>query len=143
LFCLSVRGEAYLLAGEVGETDRLARRGLANARDRNMRGEEAWALRLLGEISMRRDPLDITQAESYYQQALALAEVLGMRPLQAHCHLGLGTLYITSDQPQQARAALSTATEMYRAMAMTLWLSQAEAALAQIGEAVRPAGGVP
>ena len=63
-----------------------------------------------------------------------------MRPLQAHCHLGLGTLYATTGQRQQARAALSTAVEMYSAMAMTLWLPQAEAALAQTGEAARPAG---
>ncbi len=66
-----------------------------------------------------------------------------MRPLQAHCHLGLGTLYATTGQRQQARVELSTATEMYRAMTMTLWRSQAEAALAQIGEAERQAGGGP
>ena len=39
-----------------------------------------------------------------------------MRPLLAHCHRGLGTLYATSGQREQARAALSTAIEMYRAM---------------------------
>ena len=55
----------------------------------------------------------------------------------------VGTLYAATGQRQQARAELSTATEMYRAMAMTLWFSQAEAALAQIGEAERPAGGAP
>ena len=54
-----------------------------------------------------------------------------MRPLQAHCHLGLGTIYATTGQRQQALAALSTAVEMYRAMAMTFWLPQAEAALAR------------
>ncbi|HEY5866655.1 MAG TPA: AAA family ATPase, partial [Candidatus Tectomicrobia bacterium] len=97
----------------------------------------------LGVVQAHADPPDIVQAEAYYQQALALAEELGMRPLQAHCHLGLGTLYATTGQREQARAELSTATEMYRAMTMTLWLSQAEAALAQIGEAERQAGGVP
>ena len=55
-----------------------------------------------------------------------------MRPLQAHCHLGLGTLYATTGQRQQARAALSTAIEMYRAMDMILWLPEAETALAQV-----------
>ena len=49
-----VRGEAYLLAGEVEEADRLAQRGPANAQDRNMRGEEARVLWLVGEIAMRR-----------------------------------------------------------------------------------------
>ena len=41
-----------------------------------------------------------------YQQALALAEALGMRPLQAHCHRGLGMLYATTGQREQARTEL-------------------------------------
>ena len=56
-----------------------------------------------------------------------------MRPLQAHCHLGLGTLYATTGQREQSRTALATAIDLYRAMDMTLWLPQAEAALAQVG----------
>ena len=55
-----------------------------------------------------------------------------MRPLQAHCHLGLGTLYLKVAQRENARAALSTAIALYRAMAMSFWLPQAEAALAQV-----------
>jgi hypothetical protein len=55
-----------------------------------------------------------------------------MRPLVAHCHLGLGRLYRTLDKSEQARTELSTAVELYRAMAMTFWLAQAEAALAQV-----------
>ncbi len=55
-----------------------------------------------------------------------------MRPLQAHCHLGLGSLYIKIRRPEQAHAELSTAIELYRAMEMTFWLPLAEAALAQI-----------
>ena len=68
----------------------------------------------------------------YYRQALALAEELGMRPLQAHCHRGLGTLYATIGKGVQARAELSMAIEMYQTMEMTFWLPQAEAALAQV-----------
>jgi len=75
---------------------------------------------------------EIEQAESYYQQALALAEELGLRPLQAHCHLGLGTLYAKTGQRELARTELSTAIERYQAMAMTFWLPEAEAALAQV-----------
>ena len=55
-----------------------------------------------------------------------------MRPLQAHCHRGLGTLYATIGQQEQARTALSTAVEMYRDMAMTFWLPETEAALTQV-----------
>ena len=68
-----------------------------------------------------------------YAQALALAEELGMRPLQAHCHRGLGALYAQTGRRGQARATLATAIAMYRAMEMAFWLPPAEATLAQIG----------
>jgi hypothetical protein len=55
-----------------------------------------------------------------------------MRPLQAHCHQGLGTLYAATGQREQARTALATAMAMYRAMEMTFWLPKTEAALAQM-----------
>jgi Flp pilus assembly protein TadD len=55
-----------------------------------------------------------------------------MRPLQAHCHLGLGTLYAKIGQREQARAELSIAIELYKAMDMPFWLPQAEAALVQV-----------
>ena len=55
-----------------------------------------------------------------------------MRPLQAHCHRGLGTLYAQIGQRTRARAELATAMEMYQSMDMTFWLPEAEAALAQV-----------
>jgi hypothetical protein len=67
-----------------------------------------------------------------YRQGLVLANELGMRPLMAHCHLGLGMLYHKMDRREQARAELSTAIGLYRSMEMTLWLPQAEAAMAQV-----------
>jgi hypothetical protein len=76
--------------------------------------------------------LDGAQAEAFYRQALALADELGMRPLQAHCHRGLGTLYAQVGQQETAHTELSAAIALYRAMAMTLWLPQVEAALAQV-----------
>jgi hypothetical protein len=82
-----------------------------------------------GRIS---DPPDVAQAEAHYQQALALATERGMRPLQAHCHRGLGTLYAVTGQREQARTALSTAIEMYTSMEMMFWLPQTAAALAQV-----------
>jgi tetratricopeptide (TPR) repeat protein len=89
------------------------------------------ALHQLGALHAHVAPPDVASAEDYYRQALALAEELGMRPLQAHCHRGLGTLYATLGQRQQARTALATAIELYHAMEMTFWLPQTEAALAQ------------
>src|SRR5262249_38833749 len=110
----------------------VAEGALAHARAYQERGDEAYALRLLGEIAARREPPESAQAEAAYHQALTLAEELGMRPLMAHCHRGLGTLYAATGQREQARTALSTAIEMYRSMEMTFWLPQTETALAQV-----------
>jgi tetratricopeptide (TPR) repeat protein len=127
-----------MLGGCLVEAHALAGRALALARTHQEQGNEAYALRLLGEIAARGDPSEHAQAEVYYLQALALAEALGMRPLTAHCQLGLGTLYSQMGQLEKARAVLSTAIALYRAMEMTCWLPQAEAALAQVGAAPAP-----
>jgi tetratricopeptide (TPR) repeat protein len=131
LFSLPL-AEAQVRIGRLEEAHALVERALALARTHRERGHEAYALRLLGELAACRDPQERALAAAHYQQALVLAEELGMRPLQAHCHRGLGTLYATSGWWEQARTELSTAIEMYRAMAMTFWLPQAEAALAQV-----------
>jgi tetratricopeptide (TPR) repeat protein len=125
-------GEAYLLAEQVEDARACADRAVGLARERGERGHEAWALRLLGESHSHPDPPAVEQAEASYHQALALAKELGMRPLQAHCHRGLGTLYAKIGRLEQARAELSAAIELYRAMAMTFWLPEAEAALARV-----------
>jgi class 3 adenylate cyclase/tetratricopeptide (TPR) repeat protein len=130
--CSLPLGEAYLQAGRLEAAHALAEGVLALTRGHQERGNQAYALRLLGEIAARRDPPESAQAEAHYRQALALAEELGMRPLQAHCHLGLGTLYAAIGQREQARTVLSTAMALYRDMDMTFWLHQAEAVLAQV-----------
>jgi sugar phosphate isomerase/epimerase len=81
---------------------------------------------------MHRDPPERELAAAHYQQALTLAEEIGMRPLQAHCHRGLGLLYAATDQRELARTTLATAIDLYRAMEMTFWLPETEAALAQV-----------
>jgi tetratricopeptide (TPR) repeat protein len=125
-------GEAQALAGRLEEAHTLAERALALASGHQERGHQAYALHLLGEIAARRDPPEVDKAEAYYRQALALATELGMRPLQAHCHRGLGTLYAKIGRQEEAHAELSTAIERYRAMEMTFWLPDAEAALTQV-----------
>jgi tetratricopeptide (TPR) repeat protein len=130
--CALSLGEAHMLLGHVEEAHALAERALAHSRQHQERGNEAYALRLLGEIVARRSPPEAEQAEAHHQQALALANKLGMCPLQAHCHRCLGTLYAATSQREQARTALSTAIEIYQSMAMTFWLPQTEAALAQV-----------
>jgi tetratricopeptide (TPR) repeat protein len=130
--CRLPLAEAQVRAGRLEEAYGLAERALALARAHQERGNEAYALHLLGESAARREPPEHGQAEAHYQQALALAQELGMRPLHAHCHRGLGMLYTATGQREQARAALSTALAMYRAMDMTFWLPQVEAVLAQV-----------
>ena len=109
-----------------------ARQALDLARQKKECGKEARALYQLGTVHAHAEPPDAEEAETYYKQALALADELGMRPLQAHCHLGLGTLYTQTGRREQARAALANAIALYRAMDMSFWLPQAEAALAQV-----------
>ena len=76
--------EATLLAGRLEEALSLAQQAFELARTHKERGNEAWILRLLGEIAARCDPPEVEQAETHYHEALTLANELGMRPLQAH-----------------------------------------------------------
>jgi class 3 adenylate cyclase/tetratricopeptide (TPR) repeat protein len=119
-------GEACLFTGRVEEASTAAQRALAFARERDQRGEEAVALRVLGEIASHSDSPD-EMAEDHYRRAIALAGELGMRPLVAHCHLGLGKLYRLTGDGAKAKEHLTTATTMYREMDMGFWLAKAEA----------------
>jgi tetratricopeptide (TPR) repeat protein len=121
-------GEAYLLASRPEDARALADRSLALATERGHRGSEAWGLRLLGEIASHDDRPDVAAAEAHYPAAMALASELGMRPLAAHCHLGLGQLHRRTGNPGKADEHLAAATALYREMEMTFWLSKAEAA---------------
>ena len=132
--CSLSLGEAQLLADRLEEAQALAERALALARAHQERGHQAYALRLLGDIAARRDPPEGEPAVAHYHQALTLADALGMRPLVAHCRRGLGTLYATRGQWEQARTELCAALDLYQAMEMTFWLPQVEAVLAQAEE---------
>ena len=121
-------GEALFAAGRVDEAHVAATRALDLARERGEQGHEAWALRLLGEIAAHPTRSDC-RAEDHYRQAFALADELGMRPLVAHCHLGLGKLYRRTGDQAKAEEHLTTATTMYREMGMTFWLEKADAEL--------------
>jgi tetratricopeptide (TPR) repeat protein len=129
---LACLGEAYLLADRIDDALAVAGRALDLSREHRERGWEAYARRLLGEIAVQHEPVEMAKAEDYFHDALALAKELGMHPLQAHCQHSLGRLSLKFGR-WEGRSALCTAIELYRAMEMTLWLSQAEAALAQMG----------
>jgi tetratricopeptide (TPR) repeat protein len=95
------------------------------------RGYEAYALYLLGEIAAHQTAARVEEGIRPYVQALALAQELEMRPLVAHCHLGLGKLYGRTGKREQAHEHLTTATTMYREMDMQFYLEQAEATMRQ------------
>ena len=133
--------EVCRLAGRDDEAWQHARQALDLAQQQKARGDEAHALHQLGTVYAHAAPPDVAQAEAHYREALTLANELGMRPLVAHCHRGLGTLYATVGQWEQARAVLTTAIELYRAMDMTFWLPQTEAALAQVEASSAPPAG--
>ncbi len=125
-------GEAYLLADQPEKAQAFADRALTLARERGERGYEAWALRLQGEIASHADTPDMGIAAAHYGDANALASELGMRPIMAHCHLGLGRLYRRTGKFEQAQEHLSTAMAMYGEMNMRFWLELAHAEVVKL-----------
>jgi tetratricopeptide (TPR) repeat protein len=123
-------GRACLLLGRLDEARRLALRAVESSPSQP--GYAAWALHLSGDSEAPPDRLDAERGETRYRQALALAERLGMRPLAAHCHLGLATLYRRTGKREQAREHLTTATAMYHEMNMSFWLKQAKAEMSEL-----------
>jgi Flp pilus assembly protein TadD len=108
-------GAGYTLDGRVADAVPLLTQALEQAIATEAVYSHALCGFTLGEAHLLAGHLEEAHA-------LALANELGMRPLQAHCHRGLGTLYAKTGRQEQARAELSTAIEMYRVMAMTFWL---------------------
>jgi hypothetical protein len=88
-------------------------------------GAAAHALHLLGDAAIHPDHFDAERGADHYRRALALAEPRGMRPLVAHCHLGLGKLHAYTNEPDRSREHLSVAGTMYGEMEMAFWLEQA------------------
>jgi len=118
--------QAYLTAGREERARDMAARALTSSRQRGERGHEALALWLLGELTDRLDPHDAPAAEAHYDEALALAEPRGMRPLVAHCHLGLAKLHRRTGKRTESDEHFAAATSMYREMGMTYWLEKAQ-----------------
>jgi len=119
--------ETYMVAGRLADALARAEEALNLARRHGDRRNEANGLHLLGEIYLKLNSPESAQAEAHFRGALTLADALVMRPLVAHCHLGLGTFYRHSSKHDRARQHLTTARVMYREMDMPCWLEQAEA----------------
>ena len=125
-------GEGLLRLNRVEEASRVATDDLRFATEIGARADEAWALRLLGEIHSHPGSLNPKQAGENYGRALALAQELNMRPLAAHCHLGMGRLYQRTGRDSDAKPELLRAVDMYRQMDMQFYLKQAETELQAI-----------
>jgi tetratricopeptide (TPR) repeat protein len=122
--CAMRLGEGYLRAGRLDEAHTRATCALELARVHRERGSVAWASRLLGEIAAGRTPPDRARAQAHYEDALAAALELGMRPLVAHCHFGLGRLAAPGGRSAREEAHLETAARLFTEMGMTFWLQQ-------------------
>jgi len=118
-------GRAALVLGRLDEARNWGDRALESSHRHS--GYAAHALHLLGDIATHPDRFDVESGETRYREALALAELRGMRPLVAHCHLGLGRLSRRTGKRAQAQEHITTAATMYRDMALTFWLERAKA----------------
>jgi hypothetical protein len=85
------------------------------------------ALRLQADVAASRSSPAHDVAHERFGEALALAQALEMRPLEARCHLGLAALHHAHGRADEARAAADRATQMFRDMEMGYWLARAEA----------------
>jgi tetratricopeptide (TPR) repeat protein len=119
-------GEAHFLAGRADEAWDFGARAVLLAREREERGHEAWAHRLLGEMASHRDHLDVAAAEAHYAASTALALELGMRPLVARCRFSLGKLYGRAGD-RRATEHLTSAISLFQELGMRFWFDKAEA----------------
>ena len=119
-------GEACVIAGRLPEALEVAQRALTLAREREERGFEAWALRLLADVAARGAPPDIGAAADLFKQAMGRATELDMQPLIGHAHLGLGSMYGRCDKRDQARAHLTAAATLFAERGMPGWRERAE-----------------
>jgi hypothetical protein len=122
----------YMVAGRLEAAETFAGRGLELSRESKDQGSQAWLLCILGNLASRRSPLNAELVRANYATALSLAQELGMRPLQAHCHLALGDVAAQVNNRSKARSELLAAAELYRVMSMPFWLSKTEAALGEL-----------
>ncbi len=121
--------EAHLAAGEYEPAWQRAEEAIALSRRYKEKGQEVWALHLLGEIALRRDPPDLEGAERRYREAMVAADALGMRPAIAHCRLSLGEVHARSRQWDTARKHLDESAALFRDMGMASLRERAEETL--------------
>jgi len=127
---LSVRttrlAAAYLLAGRAEEAMRRAQSAVELSTKHEEPANRALALKVLADATVCVDAVGASSAAGHYTKSLVLAGELGMRPLVAHCHAGLGKLYRHTGKRSESDRHRATASTMYSEMAMTYWSGQME-----------------
>jgi tetratricopeptide (TPR) repeat protein len=125
--------QGFLLIGNRQEAAFLASRALESSRRHSQRSREALALYVQGEIALAENPVEFENAESSFRAANIISDELKMRPLLAHCNVGLGKLYRRTGDLRLAKEHLNDGVAMMRQMGMGLWLERAEAELKELG----------
>jgi ATP/maltotriose-dependent transcriptional regulator MalT len=129
---LTALAEACRLKGETKKALQTAEEALSIFRQNGERGFAAWALYYLAKVQSDGGPEQVQQSSQSYRQAKEQAEELRMKPLLAHCQMGLGEAHVKKGLSEEARSEIVAAIELYRSMDMAFWLPKAESALAKV-----------
>ncbi len=116
---LTVLADAYRVIGEMESAKEIIARALALAEEREERGLGAWAKFVNAKITS--DSGMPEEALQWYKNSLQQASDIFMLPLVAHCHKGLGNIYSSLENEDQAIAESNSAKEIYSSLGMAYW----------------------
>ena len=122
-------GEVLLKLKKFKQASSVTGQALKLARVRGEQGVEAMALRLLAEVDLYGQAVNRNRAEALYAKSIGLAQKLGMHPLIARCHLGLGYLLRLNGEYEKSRESFLMASSAFRKMQMHYFLNVTETAL--------------
>jgi class 3 adenylate cyclase/tetratricopeptide (TPR) repeat protein len=120
--------EAFLAAGRAADALPLAEQAVDMTRYAFAKGQEGWALLLLGEVAAAQSPPRTERAETALHEALALADTAGMRTLVARCRLGLALVYARAGRAEAAQEERERARALLDALGMRHWRTHLDVA---------------
>jgi len=126
--------EGLLAIGDVRSARVAADRAMALALAHGERAHEAMAWRVLGDVAAREASFDA--ARQAYEQSLALADELSLRPQIARAHFDLGRLQRRLGHLSDAEDHLARAVVLFSDMGMRSWLEQSQPELKALGHLV-------
>jgi class 3 adenylate cyclase/tetratricopeptide (TPR) repeat protein len=129
-------GEGLLARGDAAAARAAADRAIELALAHGERGHEAMAWRLIGDIASRGAVEDFGAAREAYEQALSIADELGLRPLAARTHFHLGQLQRGLGRLEDAEEHMARAVVLFADMGMRYWLEQSEPELKALGRLI-------